>query len=752
MANIPVLSDTTYQLESELGSGSGGVVYKAWHTRLQKHVVIKELKKGSLKDIDTQRNEVEALKHVKSAYLPQVYDFLNEEDRIYTVMEFIEGESLDKLLDRGEVLSQQQVIKWYDQLTTALEEIHKNNVYHRDVKPANIMLTPGGDVCLIDFNAALVTGNDVSIISRSLGYASPEQYEIFERHKNALESTGNTNETRNNRAPIENQQHAPESDNTEVTEDTDKTAIIESAYNIAITEGTSQTEVTGVDKTEMLSEEEQRAWVQSESTDSAKPNTQVDDVTDEIDWKRSDIYSLGATMYHLLTGIRPPEHVVEAVTLSRAGRFGEGLVFVNEKSMQPDPARRFASSTELSEAISNIHKHDKRWRVAQTKKIAAAVIFAVAFAIFTSLMIFGIIVMAQEREERFFSYVREIGTGNDPKAAFTSAVEVFRDRIDPYRAMANRLWNDGDIDACREFIEQNLGSIAVFQDDPASAGSFGDIYYILGNCYFQSEEPNYTMAASLFEIALQYVTDNPSYYLVYAVSLARTGDIASAELVLERAREFNLEADSLHLLEGEIFFAGREYELAIESFNIVIEQSTDDHLRYLAYHTSDTIFKLLGQPERSIELLADSLNRIPLNRVPEMTERLADAYIRIGDFANAITLFEQLAATGVPRFHILDGLALMYQNVGKLDSAGEVLEQMSDMFPDYYRVPMRMAYLEAYIQSTLDIDNRDYTLTLMHFNEAMRLFNANTRSGETDSELQQLETIIEQLRAQGWID
>ena len=180
--SLPTLSDSAYRIESKLGSGGGGVVYKAWHTRLQKYVVLKELRRGSENDIETQRNEVEALKNVKSTYLPQVFDFLGEGGRIFTVMEFVKGESLDKLLERGQKFTQQQVIKWYGQLASALEAIHKQNICHRDIKPANIMLTPDGDVCLIDFNAALVSGNDVRIISRSLGYASPEQYEIYERY------------------------------------------------------------------------------------------------------------------------------------------------------------------------------------------------------------------------------------------------------------------------------------------------------------------------------------------------------------------------------------------------------------------------------------------------------------------------------------------------------------------------------------------------------------------------------------------
>ena len=175
MANNLNYLNSIYKIEGELGSGGGGVVYKAWHTHLQKYVVIKELKRGTKDNVETQRNEVEALKNVKSIYLPQVLDFFVENDRVYTVMEFIDGTSLDKLLAKNYRFTQQQVVKWYAQLAAALEVIHKQNIAHRDIKPANIMLLPDGNVCLIDFNAALVGESDVRLISRSLGYASPEQ-------------------------------------------------------------------------------------------------------------------------------------------------------------------------------------------------------------------------------------------------------------------------------------------------------------------------------------------------------------------------------------------------------------------------------------------------------------------------------------------------------------------------------------------------------------------------------------------------
>lgn len=137
---------STYRIIKRIGAGGGGIVYLAYHERLQKKVILKADKRRITTRSDLLRREVDVLKELSHTYIPQVYDFFVENDIVYTVIDFIEGESLNKPLERGERFSQPVVIKWARQILEALKYLHSpthgnppRGYVHSDIKPANIM-------------------------------------------------------------------------------------------------------------------------------------------------------------------------------------------------------------------------------------------------------------------------------------------------------------------------------------------------------------------------------------------------------------------------------------------------------------------------------------------------------------------------------------------------------------------------------------------------------------------------------------
>lgn len=314
----------TYEIVREIGAGGAGVVYLARHLRLNKDVVLKADRRTLSSRPETLRREVDALKNLSHTYIPQVYDFLVEDGVVYTVMDYIPGESLDKPLARGERFSQAQVIQWAFQLLEALCYLHSrapHGILHGDIKPANIMLTPQNTICLIDFNIALALGEKGAVrVGFSRGYASPEHYGVDYAGTAATQGVGTSATT--------------------VVEETPETVLADSAWH-----GVS----SGADghKTILL------------------------DV-------RSDIYSLGATLYHLFTGVRPAQDAREVVPMS-AKEFSPGVAAIIWKAMAPNPNDRFQSAAEMLQAFDSLYSEDSRTKRHRRRKLAAAGILTALF-------------------------------------------------------------------------------------------------------------------------------------------------------------------------------------------------------------------------------------------------------------------------------------------------------------------------------------------------------------------------------------
>ena len=92
-----------YEIHEKIGAGGGGIVYLGRHLRLEKWVILKADKRTLKTEAESLRREVDLLKGLSHTYIPQVYDFVQEDGIVYTVMDFIEGESLDKILKRNQI-------------------------------------------------------------------------------------------------------------------------------------------------------------------------------------------------------------------------------------------------------------------------------------------------------------------------------------------------------------------------------------------------------------------------------------------------------------------------------------------------------------------------------------------------------------------------------------------------------------------------------------------------------------------------
>jgi hypothetical protein len=172
-----------YRVTRVLGCGGMGAVYLADDNRIQgRRVAVKENLSTTPQAQAQFQAEVSLMVGLSHPGLPDVSDqFIGPGGRQYIVMDYVEGETLEDIVDRRGSLPEAEVIALADQLLDVLEHLHSHSVIHRDVKPANVKITPSGKPVLVDFGIAKLhaPGLRTQTWGRgfgSPGFAPPEQY------------------------------------------------------------------------------------------------------------------------------------------------------------------------------------------------------------------------------------------------------------------------------------------------------------------------------------------------------------------------------------------------------------------------------------------------------------------------------------------------------------------------------------------------------------------------------------------------
>ncbi len=136
-----------------LGEGGSGRVYKAYDNVLKEYVAIKLIPKDGLDEQGKERllREVRVARNLSHKNLLKYYDINEDKDYLIIIMEYIDGETLERKLRREGKLKEEEIKDILLKLTDIIDFLHKNGIIHRDIKPANIFITKNGEMKLGDF-------------------------------------------------------------------------------------------------------------------------------------------------------------------------------------------------------------------------------------------------------------------------------------------------------------------------------------------------------------------------------------------------------------------------------------------------------------------------------------------------------------------------------------------------------------------------------------------------------------------------
>ena len=352
MLEIGSLVDGKYKILNKVGQGGMSVVYLAMNEKANKQWAVKEVRKDGIKDFEVVKQglvaETDILKKLSHPHLPSIVDVIDTDDSFIIIMDYIQGNSLNKAIEEYGAQPQEYVIDWAKQLCDVLGYLHSRTpaIIYRDMKPANVMLKPDGNVTLIDFGTAREFKEknlaDTTCLG-TVGYAAPEQFG-----------------------------------------------------------GMGQTDA------------------------------------------RTDIYCLGATLYHLVTGMNPCEPPYEIKPIREINpTLSSGFERIILKCTQRDPNDRYQSTAELMYALEHYEEIDDVYRKKQKKKLWSFITTSILTVVFAIMSVWGYVSAEKKKGENYDNLILEANSAETTEKA-SEVVDRYYQAIlaDPTRTEAYLGLND----------------------------------------------------------------------------------------------------------------------------------------------------------------------------------------------------------------------------------------------------------------------------------------------------------------------
>lgn len=474
---------------------------------------------------------------------------------------------------------------------------------------------------------------------------------------------------------------------------------------------------------------------------------------------RTDIYSLGVTMYHLLTGKSPYEPPYQLVPVRQlVPELSHGIEYILNKCVQPEPVDRYQNMDELLEDLEHIYRFDKAWQNYQKAKRVRAAVIAVMLAASVGLIAGGQVMLGQEKEAQYSALLAQASAlytldYDNAVAVLDEARELYPDRVDADRQQTYALYLNGAWQECVDF-----GTAAV--------GKYGnDVQTRLAVASTQFELGAYEDAAEGFAQGGDLSVDN---LRDYAVCLGRLGEIDQAEQVLEDLTGKGAHPDITQYVQGEVYFAKGDHLAAETAFLDALEQAGTAALTRRCYISLGDLYRdcaalaridaspIKYPATKSAELLSAAIVQEGLRYDSALWEMLALAYFEAYHtdasvsetyLTKAADCFARVIELGVTKEYLYSNLYTIYYELKDYGKAEQALASYEEMFPeDYMPHALRGMMLIAVENQKLQT-SRSYQTALKEYETAGSMI----RSSDETTYYQQLGSLIGDLKKNGWL-
>ena len=434
MASVGQVIDDKYEILKLIGQGGMSRVYLAMDKRLNKQWAIKEIEKRA-KDknneivIQSAIAEANLIKQLDHPAIVRIVDIIDNGDVIYIIEDYIEGETLSSVLEAQGAQPQELVIEWAMQICEALEYLHtrKPPIIYRDMKPANVMIKPDGNIKVIDFGIAREYKDQSLADTVSLGtkgYAAPEQFG-----------------------------------------------------------GKGQTDA------------------------------------------RTDVYCLGVTLYHLLTGQNPCEPPYEIYPIRHWNpQLSAGLEAIIQKCTQLNPDDRYQSCAELLYALHHYEEYGAAYRARQKRKLNSFIMTACACVLFLIVGVLGLFMRTQTNNADYTQNIlqaEKTSTTEEKLSYYSTAIDIKPLVMDAYLGMIDAVKDDAAFSteeetAIKKKLNANIASLRGEEGYANLAVEVGKLYWYYYDYGKTATADNQITrmksAIQWFEDAVEYGSEADDFY------------------------------------------------------------------------------------------------------------------------------------------------------------------------------------------------------------------------------------------------